>query len=345
VYLTTGTLKCWGWNTYGQLGDGTNQNRNTPITINVGGTVGLLTLGGSHTCAYLTAGTLKCWGQNNDWQLGDGVPGVVGPRPINRNTPTTINVGGTVGRLALGSSHTCAYLTAGTFKCWGRNTEGQLGDNTTQTRMWPTTIDVSGAVGRLALGRAYSCAYLTSGTLQCWGNPVQSYRRAYEIPVPVRCSARDCLPTPIAWEGWPTPVVLTAATMGRYAANASDLLVGTGILVHNVSGPTFDINVTLQTPLTEICSYSVIKSPSRGPVSWELRCMVGSEYRLMDMVTNDFTGYVNRYLLGFSPPSPPPAPPSPPPSPPPPSPPPKPNLASLPRRAISRRSSSNSAGS
>ncbi|KOO23205.1 calcium binding hemolysin, partial [Chrysochromulina tobinii] len=110
--------------------------------------------------------------------------------------------------------------------------------------------------------------------MRTWCNPVQS-------PV--------CLPTPIAWEGWPTPVVLTAATMGRYAANASDLLIGTGILVHNVSGPTFDINVTLQTPLTEICSYSVIKSPSRGPVSWELRCMVGSEYRLMDMVTNDFT--------------------------------------------------------
>ncbi len=66
AYVTASTfIKCWGFNSYGQLGDGTTTDRYTPTTINVGGAVGLLALGESHACAYVTAGTLlKCWGAN-----------------------------------------------------------------------------------------------------------------------------------------------------------------------------------------------------------------------------------------------------------------------------------------
>ena len=142
AYVTAGdgALKCWGTNSEGQLGDGTEgtgaDNRYTPTTINVGGTVGLLTLGSGHACAYVTAGAgaLKCWGWNDYGQLGDGTT-------TDRRTPTTINVGGTVGRLALGRYHTCAYVTAGgALKCWGLNAYGQLGDGTTTDRRTPTTI-------------------------------------------------------------------------------------------------------------------------------------------------------------------------------------------------------------
>ena len=167
AYLTNSTLlKCWGDNYYGQLGDGTTAQRATPTTINVGGAVGLLALGYSHTCAYLTSSTiLKCWGYNNYGQLGDNTT-------TNRATPTTIDVGGAVGLLALGYSHTCAYLTSSTIlKCWGYNGNGQLGDGTTAQRATPTTIDVGGAVGLLALGYYHTCAYLTSSTLlKCWGS-------------------------------------------------------------------------------------------------------------------------------------------------------------------------------
>jgi len=137
AYLTGGPLKCWGYNSHGQLGDGTTTNRLTPTTINVGGAVELLALKGSisgyHTCTYLTGGTLKCWGSNDNGQLGDGTT-------TNRITPTTINVGGAVELLALGDLYTCAYLTSGTLKCWGRNANGQLGDGTTTNRLSPTTI-------------------------------------------------------------------------------------------------------------------------------------------------------------------------------------------------------------
>eukprot|EP00900_Chrysochromulina_parva_P021478 jgi/Chrpa1/3964/Chrysochromulina_OHIO_Genome00012863-RA len=166
AYLTSSALlKCWGANSYGQLGDGTTTQRATPTTINVGGAVGLLALGSFHTCAYLTSSALlKCWGANYFSQLGDGTT-------TDRATATTINVGGAVGLLALGDYHTCAYLTnSALLKCWGRNGYGQLGDGTTTDRATPTTINVGGAVGLLALGGSHTCAYLTSGALlKCWG--------------------------------------------------------------------------------------------------------------------------------------------------------------------------------
>ena len=75
TYVTASALlKCWGYNYHGQLGDETNLARNTPTTINVGGAVGLLTLGKSRTCAYLTnSALLKCWGSNGNGQLGDEI--------------------------------------------------------------------------------------------------------------------------------------------------------------------------------------------------------------------------------------------------------------------------------
>eukprot|EP00900_Chrysochromulina_parva_P006469 jgi/Chrpa1/15823/Chrysochromulina_OHIO_Genome00024666-RA len=165
AYLTSSALlKCWGRNDNGQLGNGTTSARYTPTTINVGGAVGLLALGGSHTCAYLISALLKCWGSNSNGQRGDGTT-------TNRYTPTTIDVGGAVGLLALGGSHTCAYVTNSTLlKCWGWNVYGQLGDNTTTDRATPTTINVGGAVGLLALGWYHTCAYVTNSTLlKCWG--------------------------------------------------------------------------------------------------------------------------------------------------------------------------------
>ena len=148
TYVATGTLlRCWGRNHYGQLGDNTTITRASPTTIDVGGAVGLLALGGFHTCAYVSASALlKCWGRNSDRQLGDGTT-------ADRYTPTTIDVGGAVGLLALGGYHTCAYVTAGSgaLKCWGNNGDGQVGDGTTDNRYTPTTINVGGAVGLLAL--------------------------------------------------------------------------------------------------------------------------------------------------------------------------------------------------
>ena len=91
-----GEVKCWGDNTYGQLGNNTDNNSNTPVSVrnstdtaNLTG-VTALTAGGYHTCALLTDGSLKCWGYNAYGQLGNGTT-------ANSNTPVTVTgLGGTV---------------------------------------------------------------------------------------------------------------------------------------------------------------------------------------------------------------------------------------------------------
>jgi alpha-tubulin suppressor-like RCC1 family protein len=78
-----GSLWCWGWNYYGQLGDGTNTSRTTPVQIMSSG-VSSVSLGGLHTCAIKTDGSLWCWGWNYYGQLGSGGKGG------SRNTPARV---------------------------------------------------------------------------------------------------------------------------------------------------------------------------------------------------------------------------------------------------------------
>ncbi|MBI4001267.1 MAG: hypothetical protein HY348_05735 [Nitrospira defluvii] len=67
------SIKCWGANKYGQLGDGTHTGKRVPVDVS-GLMMGVkdVTVGERHTCAVTIVGGLKCWGSNHDFQLGDG---------------------------------------------------------------------------------------------------------------------------------------------------------------------------------------------------------------------------------------------------------------------------------
>jgi len=170
--LGTGVTKCWGDNGVGQVGDGTNVNKNKPTAVHsdLGGTPVLLAAGGIHTCAVLHTGFTKCWGGGSRGQLGDGSTAInLTPQPVQ-------NLGGTSVLLALGEDHTCAVLDTGVTKCWGRNYYGQIGNGVAskpsqQGVMTPTEVhsDLGGTPVLLAAGKSHTCAVLGTGVTKCWG--------------------------------------------------------------------------------------------------------------------------------------------------------------------------------
>ena len=158
-------VKCWGWNIDGQLGDGTRTDRRTPVAVaDITGRAGAVTTGARHSCALLAEG-VKCWGDNAWGQLGDGTF-------EDRLTPVAVvGLGTDVVAIAAGDSHTCALTVAGTLKCWGNNSSGQVGDGTLVDRNLPVAITAagSGLLG-VSMGWYHTCVVTNPGGLRCWGS-------------------------------------------------------------------------------------------------------------------------------------------------------------------------------
>ena len=204
--LTSGVLKCWGSNYYGQLGDGTTgANKTSPATVTVlGEPPQSLAMGSGFVCAVTAAGSIKCWGYGAGYQMGDG------SKVESNPTPKTVGISGAAGiaagdnfsmALSLGSvlhwggslgypgapsgpnpttvltgmkaisggwNHACAVTVAGSATCFGRNELAQLGQGSSAPAI-VTPNGLSTGVKSLSAGNGFTCAVTTAGAALCWG--------------------------------------------------------------------------------------------------------------------------------------------------------------------------------
>lgn len=180
--LTTGAVRCWGGNDYGQLGYGHSQRLgdNEPISglpnLSLTGAVRKLVAGGHHTCALTLSGSLRCWGRGELGQLGQNTGGGShwgeGGGELPSTLPGDISIGNPISDVIAGGNHTCALSSHAQLKCWGLGTQGQLGQGNFTTLRTPPATAVAmddAAPYRVTAGAEHTCAQRKDGSVRCWG--------------------------------------------------------------------------------------------------------------------------------------------------------------------------------
>ena len=184
--LTNGNVTCWGHNfggtPAGMLGLGNTANTNTPSSTNpvrlgTGRTALAISAGSYHACAILDNGQLKCWGNGEGLGIGVAATNNIGDSAGEMgDSLQSVNLGGLLPvQVSCSDFFTCVRLNTSEVRCWGRNTDGQLGYGDIVQRLTaPLTSLRMGQRNLTALsittGRAHTCALLNTGNVLCWGS-------------------------------------------------------------------------------------------------------------------------------------------------------------------------------
>lgn len=181
-----GIVKCWGYNLYKQVGDGTQTEAVlAPRTAQIIHPASAIAARGLHTCAIVQAslmGQVMCWGHNQSGEIG-----VIGYGP---QEPTLIPNFAGVTKIAAGYFHNCAIANAGNIYCWGRNGAGELGNGTFSNTHMPTMVPGLADARAIGAGDQHTCAVVgATGSVWCWGRNSSGQLgdgTANDSPVPVR---------------------------------------------------------------------------------------------------------------------------------------------------------------
>jgi alpha-tubulin suppressor-like RCC1 family protein len=252
--VVSGTVKCWGANGGGQLGNGTTIDSSTPVAVSgltsgatavsVGGSSGYMS-DSVHACAVVT-GAAKCWGTNGSGQLGNGTT-IDSSTPVSVTGLTTgvtaISVGGG-DEMGDATSFTCVVVS-GAAKCWGSNRYGQLGNGVSgysAASSVPVAVTNAGSgVTAISAGDLHACV-VDSGAVKCWGangngqvgNGVTSWT---EVTTPVQVSGVSSGVTALSL-GYSHSCAVTTTALKCWGSNS-----------HGQSGP-YAFAVTQVTGLT-----------------------------------------------------------------------------------------------
>jgi alpha-tubulin suppressor-like RCC1 family protein len=138
VLRAGGAVSCWGRNRHGNLGNRDATFMDSPVPVNVEGISGAIEIDAAdfYSCARVGATDIRCWGGNEGFQLGNPTAD-----PLRSLEPVPVLGLPEIAYFTSGGSHSCARTVAGKLMCWGANTFGQLGDNTTTSRPTPIAVE------------------------------------------------------------------------------------------------------------------------------------------------------------------------------------------------------------
>ena len=211
---TAGSVLCWGYNNNGELGDDSNTDRDYPVgvveadgsdrllrlgvktlpwscypdgtcrllspTLNYqnsgGGVWGQIGSGDGHTCVLDSEGKVWCWGRAGSGQLGNN------KRNHTDHPVRVVDADGSTDPLedivaiSVGGYHSCALTSSAEVRCWGKGSEGRLGNGDTVDKNFPVTVvDVGGGtdpledIVQVSVGGEHTCALTGAGQVVCWG--------------------------------------------------------------------------------------------------------------------------------------------------------------------------------
>ena len=277
---SSGAVYAWGWNGFGQLGNGTTTDSHIPVAVKTVGTsmagksITQISAGGSfndgHSLARASDGTVYAWGRGVYGQLGNGTT-------TDSNVPVAVKTVGTpmaaktITQISAGAGHSLALASDGTVYAWGQNTYGQLGNNVTTNSSSPVAVQTTGtpmagkSIVNIAAGGYHSLALADDGTVYAWGyNPTGQLGNGATVdsrtPVAVKATG-----TPMAGKN----IIKIAAGVHNSLALASDGTVytwGRGEFGQLGNGTTTDSNipVAVKTVGTPMASKTII-GISGGP--------------------------------------------------------------------------------
>lgn len=155
--VTDGGMECWGWNSRGEVGNGSAFGAFHDAPQAVTGAYSAVSAGVRHTCALHDDGRAACWGRNGRGETG--LP------PFNDlGTPQTLASALRFSMIGTGNEHTCALGADGAAACWG----GLLGDGSSASSATPTPVTGGLQFDVLSTGFAHTCG-VTQREVWCWG--------------------------------------------------------------------------------------------------------------------------------------------------------------------------------